>query len=1014
MNAEYSLGPFCNWFLPSCLDLWSSGDGQRVLCSYGARSMLCLLSVVGKKALRAHDCLTVFGTNRALLSVTRFAKVGPNAFRIPMLFVGSGDGEAAVINCFTNSVIHQKQKFDNYNLPAKKILSADWLDFDGQQVVYYSMHSIVIGWNTSSNEAKALQIGTISDTKCAISCIASTNCGINKLAIGFMNGDITVVYLSGLSVIKEQFLSGHNDDICALSFGGAKSQYQEGILASASRDGFVKVWDVFRHYNVADVKLDANKAQHKNWFALSFSAHHNSNKLEILIGSGNGEILFIDVPIKPPDSKIRIHRPVTYMKNRYPSHSSVIFCIAVDYMSSIAITSSLDHQINLWDLTQRTFIDSFTTFTHGVHDISLSAIDPSRMAIAVGDGIHVIKFDQFLNVSNLRKIPFQKTQKTKDMLGMAVVWHPDCENRLAFGTSTGDITVVDLSSTQRTPKYTNKKSNDWTKVYALVWGPSLRDSSESTLYSLHQSGQIYVHYITSNILENFNDYVKQNAKRSEMSWKNDLRHVSVGNENGTIDVFEFVGHDLHFRLRIEAFRRSILSLKWNSNNDPKLSDWLAVSSYDNHIHCYFLHHCLNLEDESTESSFLTISKPDSILKGHSDRVSSMSWSPHDSTLLVSVSYDKTALIWDVAKGDPLIRFEGHRGILYCVVWSASDKDLVFTGGEDNYLHAWRPSKQRQCLSVSQNGCSDDYWPHLEVNETEDLKCISDLLKECVNKVAFYNDIAKRSTEDNHQNGFHEEVKQEKTSKKNKSMKKKSNKESKKTLFLLSNVIENSSTKYQKIEDIEAIFEKVTGNYVSEERLERILLYGNHLDVKKFVEIESSNHLKHGNVEQKDILNLLYDIKQTVEESIRKKETNPFLVSLSMSISRNHWKQSMAILANQLTDTDLDLQTYRNYNLEMSAITMIAQNRVIEAIDLLTDHHLFREAVIVCKTRLCSEQVLQLIMTKWSEQRRLTDCEGAVKCLVAAKKFKEAAQLLDTRNDQQFGHLISLFRTFIKK
>ena len=1015
MNVEYSLGPFCNWFLPSCLDIWSSGDGQRILCSYGARSMLCLLAVTDKKSLRAHDCLTVFGSNRSLLSVTRFAKTGRNASKTPLLFVGSGDGEAAVVDCFTNNIVRQTKKFEDINLPAKKILSAAWLDFNDQQVVYYSMHSIVISWNIKTNELKALMIGTISENKCAISCIASCNCGIDKLAIGYMNGDITVVYLKDNIIIKEQFLPGHNDDICALSFSATKSQYEEGILASVSRDGFVKVWDVFRHYNVADVKLDANKAQQKNWFALTF-VPNSLNKFEILIGSGNGEMLSIDVPTKPPDSKIRIHRPVSYMKNRNSSHSSVIFSIVVDHKSSLAISSSLDHQINLWDLNQKKSIDSFATFTHGVHDISLSTIDPSRVAIAVGDGIHVIKFDQCLNVLNLRKIPFQKTYKTKDMLGLAVNWHPECENRLAFGTSTGDITVVDLSSNQRTPKYTNKKSTDWTKVYCLVWGPSLKANEESTLYSLHQSGQIYVHYITSNVIHDFSDYVNEEIKRSEMNWKNDFKHLSVGNENGMIDVFECKEHKLHLRLRIEAFKRSVLSLKWNSNNDEKISNWLAVSSYDNHINCYFLYDYLKSEDDTIDTSFQTISKPNSTLKGHSDRISSICWSPHDSNRLASVSYDKMALVWDVSKEMPLCKFEGHRGILYCVVWSAIDEDLIFTGGEDNYFHAWRPSKQKQCVSITSNGSSDDYWPHLEeCDQSEEAKSISDLLKDCINKVAFYDDMVRQNEISyGFDNRLEEQMKQEKIIKKNKSTKKKSNKESKKMLFLLNNVIENSSTKYQKIEDIEAIFERVTGNYVSEDRLERILLYGDHRDIKKFVEIEALNHWKHGNYEQRDIINLLYDIRYTIEESLRKKETNPLLVSLSMSISRNHWKESMAIMANQLTESDPELQTYRSYNLEMSAIIMIAQNRIDEAIELLMGHQLFREALIVCKARLCSEQLLERIMTNWSKQRRLnSDCEGAVKCLVAIKKFKEAAELLKSRNDQQYDHTISLFRAFIK-
>ena len=183
MNVEYSLGPFCNWFLPSCLDIWSSADGQRVLCSYGARSMLCLLNVVNKKSLKAYDCLNVFA-NKSVVSVTRFNKTGPKALKTPLLFIGSNDGEAALIDCFTKSIVYQKNKFQDLDLPSKKILSSDWSLDNDNPIVYYSMHSIIICWNTKTNVTETLKIGENYRNKIAISCICSSSCGGKKLAIG--------------------------------------------------------------------------------------------------------------------------------------------------------------------------------------------------------------------------------------------------------------------------------------------------------------------------------------------------------------------------------------------------------------------------------------------------------------------------------------------------------------------------------------------------------------------------------------------------------------------------------------------------------------------------------------------------------------------------------------------------------------------------------------------------------------------------------------------------------------
>ncbi|CAG2100897.1 unnamed protein product [Medioppia subpectinata] len=181
MNAEYSLAPFCNWFLPSCLDMWSSGDGQRVLCSYGARSMVCLLTLTASKSIKCYDCLNVFNNNKSIISCNKFSRTS----RIPYLFVGSNDGEAALINCNdTNHIMYPKIDIKDLDLPSKKILSADWSHVSDKSVVYYSIHSVIICWDLTLGTMEKLMIGDNYRNKIAISCIVSSVCGQEKLAIG--------------------------------------------------------------------------------------------------------------------------------------------------------------------------------------------------------------------------------------------------------------------------------------------------------------------------------------------------------------------------------------------------------------------------------------------------------------------------------------------------------------------------------------------------------------------------------------------------------------------------------------------------------------------------------------------------------------------------------------------------------------------------------------------------------------------------------------------------------------
>jgi len=63
------------------------------------------------------------------------------------------------------------------------------------------------------------------------------------------------------------------------------------------------------------------------------------------------------------------------------------------------------------------------------------------------------------------------------------------------------------------------------------------------------------------------------------------------------------------------------------------------------------------------------------LKGHTEPVSSVAWSP-DGKRLVSGSWDNTLIIWDAASGQPLMTLKGHTGSVTSVAWSPDGKRLA--------------------------------------------------------------------------------------------------------------------------------------------------------------------------------------------------------------------------------------------------------------------------------------------------------------------------------------------------
>ncbi|MBO7180167.1 MAG: WD40 repeat domain-containing protein, partial [Bacteroidales bacterium] len=74
------------------------------------------------------------------------------------------------------------------------------------------------------------------------------------------------------------------------------------------------------------------------------------------------------------------------------------------------------------------------------------------------------------------------------------------------------------------------------------------------------------------------------------------------------------------------------------------------------------------------------------LEGHSDRVYSVCWSP-DGKYLASGAWDNTVIIWDAKNGRSLKTLEGHSGTVYSVCWSPDGKYLA-SGSDDDTVKIW--------------------------------------------------------------------------------------------------------------------------------------------------------------------------------------------------------------------------------------------------------------------------------------------------------------------------------------
>ncbi|WVW78732.1 hypothetical protein I302_100692 [Kwoniella bestiolae CBS 10118] len=85
--------------------------------------------------------------------------------------------------------------------------------------------------------------------------------------------------------------------------------------------------------------------------------------------------------------------------------------------------------------------------------------------------------------------------------------------------------------------------------------------------------------------------------------------------------------------------------------------------------------------------------------GHTAPVLSISFSPK-SNLLVTGSFDESAIIWDVRRGKVLRNLPAHADAVWCVCWDAEGA-MVMTGSGDGLIRLWDVSSG-QCLKTLDN------------------------------------------------------------------------------------------------------------------------------------------------------------------------------------------------------------------------------------------------------------------------------------------------------------------------
>ncbi|NXP51027.1 GEMI5 protein, partial [Heliornis fulica] len=1060
--AERVLPASPNWYCSRCSD--TSGDGR--LFGFAARYRICLLDV--RAATPAFYGELIGHTDR--ISGFTFCR---SPGQSNLCASSSDDGNIRVWDTETLASVAE------YSLHQHAISALHWSPLVKDLIVSGDEKGVIVCyWHHRSDSQQFFPEPR------TIFCLTCSPHHENLVAIGYKDGMVVVIDISRKKEVIHR-LRGHDDEIHCLAWcpvpgeeklsawqdepqvapseegkvpNGALTQdtaTKKGCyLASGSKDQTIRIWSCTRGRSVMTLKLPPTKrrggavdpaVKERIWLTVHWPSGCST---EIVSSCFGGELLLWDL------TQSGKRKWTLLGSSEGQNHSRIVFNLSsVKHQDrELLFSISMDRDVKCWDLS--TLDCSWTMPSLGgfVYSLAFSPVDTGRLAIGVGDSM--IRVWNTLSMNNIYDVKtFWQSIKSKVT---ALSWHPTKEGCLAFGTDDGKVGIFDTvsSSTKNKPPQISSTYHKKT-VYTLVWGPptpplSFGGEGEQpsvTLYSCAGEGVIFQHnpwrlngeaIDINKVIRDTNSIKHKLPGRTEISWKPDGKLLALGNEDGSIEIFQAPG--LKLLCTIQQHHKLINAIRWHHDHgsQSELSYLIASGSINATVYV----HSLKSAVESTSENPLMITEPFRTLSGHTAKITSLSWSPHHEARLVSACYDGTAQVWDVVKEEPLCNYRGHQGRLLSVQWSPLDPDCIYTGADDFSVHKWHISKQehtqppqgkksielekkrsmqpkvkakkkkkpvgkspaKQDLSDGMNGDGSAKEVLLEENGVSDHEGekaaqeaeLSDKVSVTVSTSSSSNDYSSfnlpKSSVTQKAPPVQRDLPKEKPTL-DASLKKRKPR----SILPFSTFMDHRSKDelHQDCLRLAACL-KAKGNnedvFLNLKDRIHLGLFTDRASLHEMIDVEGKNHLENGHPELFQQLMLWKgDMKGVLQAAAERGELTDQLVAISPMAGYQAWVWTVEAFAKQLCFQEQYVK---------AASHLLSIHKVYEAVELLKVNHFYREAIVIAKARLRPEDpILRDLYTSWAA---LLEKDGhysmAAKCYLGASSPYDAVKVLAKKGD----------------
>ncbi|CAD5115053.1 DgyrCDS4070 [Dimorphilus gyrociliatus] len=448
-------------------------------------------------------------------------------------------------------------------------------------------------------------------------------------------------------------------------------------LVTTCENNTLYVWKMFHHSPECEYNLRNKKGP---WFP-SLVIHNKAYGFIILVGDAKRTLSGFSYrsgslkPIKDIGRYLHQSNPIKFI---------------ISAGNRIIVNRMFD-KISFFDTNALKETNSLMTFAGFPYDYSYCPKNPSKLAIAGGDGhIRILRMNETRNEKLESKCPIKNRI-------ISISWHPEEEQFVSFCTSDNRVVQYNLKTEKSIIIYLEQE----TICNIVSWAPSQGNKSkkiplffaiDGILHSVPFKEQKYKNIMTEFRASGLDDDTEFNCNC--LAWK-DRDYLAIGSTTGCVYVFDYP--ELKFRAKYKTHRQCINSIAWHptttSLNVKSPNSYLLGSASEDKTIC--IYDLKDILESCGENDPKTFTEAKYKLDLHNAGVNHLSWSIWDEAMFVSSSDDKSAQVWQLQENnfEPTANFRTMPGQALFSVFSQTCKNMIITSSTDCLLRSWRPSQQ---------------------------------------------------------------------------------------------------------------------------------------------------------------------------------------------------------------------------------------------------------------------------------------------------------------------------------